>query len=250
MLKKERLLRIIERVNKDGIVNISDIVSDFNVSDMTVRRDLDELEQEGLLKRIHGGAQSLTLLKRSEKSNTEKLTLQTEEKEEIAEKTQQFVADGDSIFIGPGTTLEAFARKLTKRHIRVITNSFPIFTILKDSNSVDLILLGGEYRPVTGAFVGSITQKCVESLSFSKAFVSANGINTKKIATYSESEGLIQQLALDQSVEKYLLIDNTKFDKFDFFDFYDLKQLDKIITDSRLSTEQKDAFQVIATKIL
>ncbi len=123
---------------------------------------------------------------------------------------------------------------LTKHRIRVITNSLPIFDILKDSETIDLILLGGEYRPITGALVGNITQKSLENLSFSKSYVSTNGINHSSIATYSDGEGVIQQIALDNAISRYLLADSTKFNKFDFYEFYELKNLDSIITDSKL----------------
>ncbi len=102
MIKKERLIKILEKVNEKGIVNIKDIVTDLGVSDMTVRRDLAELENEGKLIRIHGGAQSLeTPMTTIERSNTEKQTLQTAEKEEIAILAKDTVEDGDTIFIGP-----------------------------------------------------------------------------------------------------------------------------------------------------
>ncbi|MDY5973509.1 DeoR/GlpR family DNA-binding transcription regulator [Streptococcus hyovaginalis] len=242
MLKKERLLRIVDKVNERGIITISDIMQDLNVSDMTIRRDLDELEKAGRLTRIHGGAQSLNSPLPTERSNSEKQGLQTNEKKEIALLAKQYVSDGDTIFIGPGTTLEAFAQQLKEYHIRIVTNSLPIFDILKECKTIDLIFLGGEYRPITGAFVGSITQKSIDNLSFSKTFVSANGISAMKMATYSESEGLIQRLALDKSIEKYLLIDSSKFDKFDFYNFYSIEKLDEIITDSHLSKEQFQKF--------
>ena len=132
MLKKERLQWILEKINVKGVITVNDIIKELGVSDMTVRRDLDELDKEGLLIRIHGGAQSIDTPKvkpKYEKSNTEKQELQIEEKRAIAKFASQFIQDGETVFIGPGTTLEHFAHELIAKNIRVVTNSLPVFTI-------------------------------------------------------------------------------------------------------------------------
>ena len=93
MLKKERLQWILEKINVKGVITVNDIIKELGVSDMTVRRDLDELDKEGLLIRIHGGAQSIDTPKvkpKYEKSNTEKQELQIEEKRAIAKFASQF----------------------------------------------------------------------------------------------------------------------------------------------------------------
>lgn len=145
MLKRERLQKIIEKVNINGIVTVNEIMEELDVSDMTVRRDLDELDKAGLLIRIHGGAQKVNaspIPQNYEKSNTEKYDIQTNEKLEIAQFAKQFINDGETIFIGPGTTLEKLATQLLDFKIRVVTNSLPVFNILNQSSTLDLILVG------------------------------------------------------------------------------------------------------------
>ncbi|MCK1198392.1 DeoR/GlpR family DNA-binding transcription regulator [Streptococcus uberis] len=238
MLKRERLLKIIDKVNTNGIITVNEIMQHLKVSDMTARRDLDELEKAGKLVRIHGGAQSISSpIKKLEKSNTEKLNVQTKEKKEIASFAATLINDGETIFIGPGTTLEFFAEQLIDKTIRIVTNSLPVFDILKNSDSIDLILIGGEYRNITGAFVGSLTNQTISTLKFSKAFIGCNGIYKNDIATYNESEGQIQRIALNNAIEKILLVDNQKFNAYDFSVFYQLDQIDKTITDSRIQPE-------------
>ncbi|GAB6650391.1 DeoR/GlpR family DNA-binding transcription regulator [Streptococcus uberis] len=238
MLKRERLLKIIDKVNTNGIITVNEIMQHLKVSDMTARRDLDELEKAGKLVRIHGGAQSISSpIKKLEKSNIEKLNVQTKEKKEIASFAATLINDGETIFIGPGTTLEFFAEQLIDKTIRIVTNSLPVFDILKNSDSIDLILIGGEYRNITGAFVGSLTNQTISTLKFSKAFIGCNGIYQNDIATYNESEGQIQRIALNNAIEKILLVDNQKFNAYDFSVFYQLDQIDKTITDSRIQPE-------------
>lgn len=142
MLKRERLQKIIEKVNINGIVTVNEIMEELDVSDMTVRRDLDELDKAGLLIRIHGGAQKVNASptpQNYEKSNTEKYDIQTNEKLEIAQFAKQFINDGETIFIGPGTTLEKLATQLLDFKIRIVTNSLPVFNILNQSSTLELI---------------------------------------------------------------------------------------------------------------
>ena len=236
MLKKERHEKILDMLKIDGIITIKDMMNEMDISDMTARRDLDYLSDKGLLIRIHGGAQQIyDDNEPHEKTHIEKQVLQINEKKAIAKKANEFIKDGETIFIGPGTTLEHLALEVKKRSIRVVTNSLPVFSILNKSNTIDLLLIGGEYRVITGAFVGSMAINSLRALRFSKAFVSANAVKDNFIATYSDLEGQIQQLALDNSVEKFLLVDGSKFYNYDFYNFYFIENIDYIVTDSNIS---------------
>ena len=239
MLKQEKLDTILEIVNTKGTITVKEIMNRLDISDMTARRYLQELADKDLLVRVHGGAEKLRTgsLLNNERSNVEKQGLQTAEKQEIARFAGHLVEERETIFIGPGTTLEFFARELPIDNIRVVTNSLPVFLILNDRKLTDLILIGGNYRSITGAFVGTLTLQDISNLQFSKAFVSCNGIKDHAIATFSEDEGEAQKLALENANKKYLLADHSKFDKFDFFTFYNISDIDTIITDSKLSDE-------------
>ena len=88
----------------------------------------------------------------------------------------------------------------------MVTNSLPVFIILNERKLTDLILIGGNYREITGAFVGTLTLQDIESLQFSKAFVSCNGIKDYAIATFSEDEGEVQKLALNNANKRFFLL--------------------------------------------
>lgn len=237
MLKQEKLDTILEIVNSKGTISVKEIMKRLGISDMTARRYLQELADKELLVRVHGGAEKLRTgsLLSNERSNIEKQALQTSEKQEIARFAGHLVEERETIFIGPGTTLEFFARELPIDNIRVVTNSLPVFLILNERKLTDLILIGGNYREITGAFVGTLTLQDLSGLQFSKAFVSCNGIKDHSIATFSEDEGEVQKLALEKANKKYLLADHSKFDKFDFYTFYNIAAIDTIISDSKLS---------------
>ena len=254
MLKQEKLDRILETVNTKGTITVKEIMTSLDISDMTARRYLQELADKDLLVRVHGGAEKLRTgsLLSNERSNVEKQALQIAEKQEIAKFAGHLVEERETIFIGPGTTLEYFARELPIDNIRVVTNSLPVFLILNERKLTDLILIGGNYREITGAFVGSLTLQDLASLQFSKAFVSCNGIKEHAIATFSEEEGEVQKIALQNANKKYLLADHSKFDKFDFYTFYNISEIDTVISDSKLNDKTLKALaketQIIKSK--
>ena len=237
MLKKERLLILTEIVNQEGIITVADIVKQLNVSDMTVRRDLDELDKAGKILRIHGGAQSISYALDQELSHTEKQEVQKEEKKAIAKLAASYVEDGDTIFLGPGTTIEILASYLGGKKIRIITNSYPVFENLRQYDTADIIMIGGDYLKNTGAFFGPIANDNLKKLKFSKCFISANGIHNEAISTYSMAEGETQNIALNNSRTKYLLADNKKFNRDDFYNFYNLHDIDHLVTDDHISAD-------------
>ena len=243
MLKRERLHKIIEMVNTQGIITVNEIINKLDVSDMTIRRDLDELDKAGKIVRIHGGAQSISYSINQELSHSEKQELQMEEKRKIVQLASTYINDGDTIFLGPGTTIELLSHFLVNKHIRIVTNNYPAFEILKQSDSVNLILTGGDFRKNTGALVGTITNTNLKRINFTKAFISANGIHNESICTYNIEEGEAQEIALNNSRTKYLLLDNKKLNKDDFYVFYNLHDIDHLITDGNINKDVKTHYE-------
>ncbi|MBO0462587.1 MULTISPECIES: DeoR/GlpR family DNA-binding transcription regulator [unclassified Enterococcus] len=231
MLKEERLNKILELVNINGVVDVNELMAKLNVSDMTIRRDLGELEKTGKLKRVHGGAQSMNFYKKEELSHEKKMILNPEEKKEIVLKAKKFIAEEDTIFLGPGTTIELLAQILDFKHLRIITNSLPVFNILQTKHEdYQIYLVGGQYRPLTGAFLGEMANKVLADIRFGKAFVGANAVKDNRIMTATLEEGTTQQIALNNSSERYLLVDSSKLDCEDFYTFFSLSNLTALIT--------------------
>lgn len=244
MLKEERLSTIMEILNSDGVSTVKSIVNTLKVSDMTIRRDLDELSKQGKVIRIHGGAQSLNHYRHDELSHIEKQEIHISEKLAVAEKASQLINEGDSIFLGPGTTIELIVKFIDVKSLRIVTNSLPVFNLLEQKDErFDTYLIGGSYRKKTGAFVGSIANDAIDKLKVEKAFIGVNGIKEDSIFTANVEEGSMQSLVLNNANTKYIVCDHHKFNKEDFYKFYHLSHVDEIITNSNIDKSLLNQYQ-------
>lgn len=237
MLKHERLTRIQQMVNEQGIVNTGEIMQALDVSDMTVRRDLDELDKSGKLVRVRGGAQSLNYNIDFELSHLQKSTVKIEEKTAIARAAAALIQDHETIFLGPGTTIELLAAMLPDRDIRIVTPSLPAFEKLKERAEGKVLLIGGSYRAHTGAFCGPLANEILKRLTFTKAFISCNGLAEDKITASSLEEGEMQSIACANAKETIVLADSHKFNREDFYVFARLYNTDQLITDDEVTPD-------------
>lgn len=243
MLKSERQDSIVELVNEEGTITVRSISERLGVSVMTVRRDLEELSEVRRLLRVHGGARSVAdfqgVMVPRELTNTEKSQINIDAKEQVAEHAAGLVEDGATVFLGAGTTIEALARRIVNRPIRVVTNSLNVFQIISETRGHDPYLVGGNYRMATGAFVGPMAERMVDLIGIDQAFVGVNGIHDGLASTSNAAEGNLQRLALDRADERYLACDSSKVGKRDFFGFYELSRIEAVVTDGLLSKEQR-----------
>jgi DeoR family lactose phosphotransferase system repressor len=252
MLKTERQQSILAMCDRYGTITVKFIQEVLAVSDMTIRRDLEELSQKKQLLRIHGGAQRINSLEEdrlssietNELSHNEKKKLHTEEKEYIAKHAAAYInKEDDTIFLGSGTTIELMTQYIEPSSLRIVTNSLPVFNLLSVANRFELYLIGGLYREKTGAFVGSIANEAVQKIGIKKAFVGVNGLKGTEVSNFSIEEGTLQKIVLDNAAVKCLVSDANKFDRSDFYNFYDLRKIDALFTDATLSAELKSYYQ-------
>lgn len=243
-MKRDRLLTILDEVNKSGTIKTADLIKRLDVSDMTVRRDLDELARSGKIIRLHGGAQSVKSNILYEASHIEKRELHIEEKREIAQIAATEIQEGETIFIGPGTTLEFLASYIQVDYLRVVTNSLPVFEKFKtECPQIEIVLTGGMFRERSGAFVGELTNGTIEKLKFNRAFVGVNGIRNESVMTADTEEGQTQKKALNNAQIKYILTDYHKLNTDDFYQFYSLYDIDYLITNRQLTNETLSHYQ-------
>ncbi len=251
MLKKERLMSIMEMIDRDEIITVSDLVESLGVSDMTVRRDLDELAEAGKLVRIHGGAQKIAVSGKEELSRNEKCELHGKEKQSVARKAASLIEPGETIYVGPGTTNELIAEYVDNvSSLRVVTNSLPVFERWNGKDGVEVIMIGGTYRAKSGAFVGGLTNSAIKDLKFARAFVGVNGIHDDRMMTANAEEGMTQLAALNNAGLKFAVCDYHKLNRDDFYCFYSLYNMDAMITNGQLGRDSLRHYQEYTKMII
>ena len=214
MIKAERQDKVRQLLEEQGTVSVKEISDALGVSDMTIRRDLEELASLGEIERVHGGARSAQgrphAMLRHEYSHSEKRTKHAEEKLQIARRAVELIEEGSTIFLGTGTTVEQMASMLPACRLRIVTNSLSVFNLLEAREDCDLCLVGGMYRRRTAAFVGPTAEDTLRALGIDAAFIGANGILDGDVSTSNMEEGRIQQLAFSKADSRYLIADSSK----------------------------------------
>jgi len=248
MLKSERLKTILQVVKTQKFVTVDELAQALKVSDMTIRRDLNELHKANKILRVHGGAQLLSDQTRTEKSYEQKREIHSKEKYEVAKRACNLIHENDSIYVGPGTTLELLVANLKVKHLRIVTNSLPVFEAAKNNmNDYDLIMVGGSYRRISGAFVGPLANNELKTMSFSVGFVGVNGIKDTSLTTANLEEGQTEGIGLNRSQIKFVVSDYTKLDHSDFHQFYDLRNVDGLITNRGIEPELEKHYSQFTT---
>lgn len=239
MLKSNRQSQIMNLIDDKEFLQVSNASELLNVTEMTIRRDLVELEKEGLIERVHGGAKKRQQQASSytELSHIQKKSLNINEKKQIAKKAGALIENNDVIFIGSGTTTEYIYDYIEVSNAKIITNSITIFNRFRDDSRFDLILIGGKLRERTETFIGYFTRKWMENIKVKKVFIGTNGIKDDAITTAEEEEGVVQQIILNNSDDNYVLADHSKFGVEAFQILCHVDMISAIITDPKLQPQ-------------
>ena len=251
-LKEERKNITLDMLQKEEVITVSQVKKVLNVTDMTVRRDLKELEDSHQLIRIHGGAKRVANdVSYNEYTHSEKKKINTEDKKAAAKKAASLIVENDLVFIGPGTTCEFIYDYIDVNRAKIITNSFSVFMKFQADPRFEVILVGGRLRQFTKTFVGVFANQVLGNMKVKKAFLGTNGINGLNITTANEEEGTSQKIILDNAQERYIVCDHTKIGQEAFYTFYPLDEVTAIITDENLpdqTREEYGQFTTILTK--
>jgi DeoR/GlpR family transcriptional regulator of sugar metabolism len=253
MIAEKRRQEILKLIEKHGAIRISNLGKTFDVTDMTIRRDIDYLSNKGLVNRVHGGAVSeregnlqlaTTFLKRNQENRPEK--------ERIAKKAQLYVSENSTIIIDGGSTNEFFARALDPNiNLKIITHALNIAWILSENENHEIFVPGGRLNRLTMTFSGREVETMYEEINADILFICASGLSIDK--------GLTDPMWLDTSIKKamigssskvILLIDSHKFDLVSSRTFADLKDIDVVITDSNLDQELNDNYLTAGVKLV
>lgn len=231
MLKIKRKNMILKHLEDKEFVKVIDLQRELNVTEMTIRRDLDELEKEGALLRVHGGAKKVKSILYTELSHSDRAEVNVDKKLIIAKKAAQLIEDNDIIFISASTTNEMLYGLVEAKNVRVVTNCLYIYMQFMKDSRFDSLLIGGKFNEKLESFLGASTSDCLSRMNFTKAFVGTNGISNNNLSASNDEEGLLHRIALDNSKERYIVCDSTKFDKDAFYNFYTCDKVDAVICD-------------------
>lgn len=215
MLNEERHQLILDMIEQKKTVTLHEIIDDTNASTSTIRRDLSQLEQQGLLKRVHGGA--TTILRRHEERNMiDKEMRNQDEKRAIAKLAVDQIKDGDTIYLDAGTTTLEMIPHLYQQDIIVVTNGLTHVKPLLEKD-IKVYLTGGEVKYNTFANVGVNAVKSLERYRFDKSFIGMNGIDLKYgLTTPDPDEAIMKEKAIGLATTTFILADHTKFNDVSF----------------------------------
>ncbi|MBB3111122.1 DeoR/GlpR family transcriptional regulator of sugar metabolism [Paenibacillus phyllosphaerae] len=243
MLIAERYERIVQLVNERGSIRVAELSSLCQVTEETIRRDLDRLETLGRLRRSHGGAVSVKdqPVAQVEVSYAEREIQNVEHKKQIAEAAVQLIEPKDRILLDASTTAWYMARSLPDIPLTVLTNSIRVAVTLASKDKIDVISTGGSLAQQSLSFVGPLAERALETYYVNKLFVSCKGVHPDRgISESNESQARIKQNMLKIADQTILLADASKFGVQAFAHVGDWSQIDHVISDERLDARLRD----------
>lgn len=211
MLPEERRHNLLRLTAERGRVKISEAAKRFGVSEMTIHRDIQLLESQGLVRKLHGG---VALAGVQEVPYRERIVQQYAQKRAIAEAAVRLVQPGYTLYLSPGTTTTEIARLLPNENLTVVTNSLPIAQELMHATQLEVVLTGGSVRRYAEALVGPAAEASLDQVFVNLAFVGITGMDpVGGLTVYSESEARVLQAALRSARKTILVADSSKWGK-------------------------------------
>lgn len=243
MLTQERQSLIENYVNQHEVCRVSELCDLTATSESTIRRDLIQMEKDGILKRVHGGAQSVKNFSRDVSQNV-RFSLNHDTKVMIAKfAAEHFVQPGDNIFIDAGTTTYEMVPFLANvPNIKIVTNGLET-ALYSLNHGIKTILIGGKAKDDTHAIVGQTALAQIKAMNFSVSFVGANGIEKNgNLTTPDPEEAAIKTAEIKQARHAYVLADSSKIGERNFAIFATVK--DVVVITDKLKSSQKAALPV------
>lgn len=249
MLTAEREQCILDLLKRSDALTVSALSEQLEVSEATIRRDLQSLHERGLLERVHGGA-TLKAVGQPELLFSDKESKRSDEKKRIAAAALNLIKPHDTIYLDGGSTVLQLARLLEARSgLTVVTNSLMAASLLMESRH-RLILTGGEFRALSRTLVGPLSSPILQSISVDKAFMGTMGLTLNDgMSTTDASEAFTKKQIMARSRQVILLADHSKFGVPSFVNSGALEDLQTVITDS-LSDEFKKRFGELGINLI
>jgi DeoR/GlpR family transcriptional regulator of sugar metabolism len=238
VLVEERRQKVLEMVSVKGFATLNDLAQAINVSESTIRRDLDYLHQHGLVKRTHGGAmfdgEGSALPALEERSSS-----QLEEKRLVARAAAARIQNGDAVLLDGGTTTLEVARLLVGRSIQIVTNSLPIANLFASNPETELVILGGYVYPKTGVALGPLTLQMLKDIHVQQMVMSVGGITAKGFFNSNLLLVETERQMMRCADEVVVVADHTKIGRQALAFLCGFGDIDTLIVDGGLSTAQR-----------
>lgn len=229
--RRQQILTIIESL---GFVSLAELAMRAQVSESTVRRDLEQLERLGHIRRTRGGAayvgESLTPLEqRSDQARPQKLA--------VGRAAAELAGAGDSILLDGGTTTLEVARHLVGKPLQVVTNSLPVVNLLASQSQIELVMLGGYLYPKTGVVLGPLTIESLRQIRVRRLFMSVGGITPRGLFNSNSLLADTERAMLDVADEVVVVTDSSKLGHSALAHLCELKRVHRLVVDAGISAE-------------
>lgn len=246
----ERQSRIRSIIEEKGVVRVIDLSKEFKVTELTIRRDLDQLEKEGILDRTHGGAILRHRMKK-EPLYTEKDRIHRREKQLIGRAVNRVVEPGDTLLINTGSTTAQVLHHLSGKDLRVITSNANALTAVTDP-SIELILTGGLFRRESNSMIGLFAHSLLNQVCGSKAIIGVDGLSIKfGLTTPIQQEAEVTRLMIDQTQGPVVVVtDHSKIGVVSNFVTAPIKKIDILITDAGIKPDFKRILEDLGVQVI
>jgi DeoR/GlpR family transcriptional regulator of sugar metabolism len=250
VLAPDRQYRMSQYIKQRTSVTVNELSEFFQISTMTVRRDLERLEEAGQILRIHGGAMAVETPTGSREEM--RATIQVSQKAAIGQAAARLVQDGQTIFVDAGTTTIELAKLLQdRRGLTLVTNSLRILTLLANSPGINVIGLGGSIYTGAWSFVGPIAEAALRRFHCDIAFLGIRNLSIERGLTENNYfEASVKSLIIKQSQNIVLLADSSKFERVSPVSVAPLADIDIIITDDQLRADLADAYRKTGVELI
>ena len=244
---------ILQVLRKDGLVSVPGIASDFGMSEMTVRRDLDKLAERNLLIRIHGGAKSLQHfdgldVDLVEPSFDERTAKNRRAKAAIAQCALQLVEENQTIALDIGTTVFELAHQLRDLSVRVVTSSLKIAGYLAQSRA-SVYVPGGQVSGTEPSVIGADAAEHLRSFLFDTAFLGVSGLTADGFYDYSLEDTAIKKVLIGCAQKSVVLLDSSKFERLSVVKISTLERIDVLVTDTPPPVSLHDALDAAGVQV-
>ncbi len=249
MESSERLALVIDTVQREGKVGVAQMAEVAGTSEMTIRRDLEQLAAQGLVRRVRGGAISL-MLRGDEPPFNVRAAESTQAKVRIAAEVNRLLLDGEAVVIDSGTTGLEVARAIAGRRMTVVPLSLHAALALTSSAPTVVVIPGGELRPIELALVGPMTESGIRSLRFDTAVITCCGLSTTHgLTAHDLVEAAAKRAAIESSRRIVVAADAEKFARTALAAICAIDRIDVLITDSRAPANEVAAIERLGVEV-